>query len=129
MAGIKLTHVAYKGNSPALNDLLGGHVEVMFVSPSFGRPYLPAGRLRALGIAGPRRLPSHPTCRRSTKRDSPATTTRAITACGSRPVSAEIVRRLHGEIVKALAAPGVRKYLAEADTSRSATRRRNSPRS
>jgi len=116
MAGIELTHVAYKGNSPALNDLLGGHVEVMFVSPSFARPYIQAGRLRALGIAGPRRLPTLP--------DLPTFHEAGLTGYDytcyhgmwfAAGVPAEIVRRMHAEVVKALAVPAVRNYLAEAD--------------
>ena len=116
MAGIVLTHVAYKGNAPALNDLIGGHVEVMFVSPSFGRPYVHNGRLRALGIAGPRRLPTMP--------DLPTFHEAGLTGYDytcyhgmwfPAGVPAEVVRRMHAEIVKALAAPSVRKYLAEAD--------------
>ena len=116
MAGIQLTHVAYKGNPPALNDLLGGHVEVMFLSASFARPYIQAGRLRGLGIAGPRRLPTLP--------DLPTFDQAGLTGFDytcyhgmwfPAGVPAEIVRRMHAEIVKALAAPEVRKYLADAD--------------
>jgi tripartite-type tricarboxylate transporter receptor subunit TctC len=116
MAGIQLTHVAYKGNAPAFNDLLGGHIEVMFVSPSFGRPYVHTGRLRALGIAGPRRLPTLP--------DLPTFHEAGLTSFDytcyhgmwfPASVPAEIVRRTHAEVVKALAVPEVRKYLAEAD--------------
>ncbi|MGZ8203996.1 MAG: Bug family tripartite tricarboxylate transporter substrate binding protein [Burkholderiales bacterium] len=116
MAGIELTHVAYKGNAPALNDLLGGHVEVMFVSPSFGRPYAEKGRLRGLGIAGPRRLPTMP--------DVPTFHEAGLTGYDytcyhgmwfPAGVPGEIVRRMHGEILKALATPSVKKYIAEAD--------------
>jgi tripartite-type tricarboxylate transporter receptor subunit TctC len=116
MAGIELTHVAYKGNSPALNDLLGGHVEVMFISPSFGRPYAEKGRLRALGLAGPRRIPNMP--------DVPTFDEAGLTGYDytcyhgmwfPAGVPAEIVRRFHAETVKALATPSVKKYIAEAD--------------
>jgi tripartite-type tricarboxylate transporter receptor subunit TctC len=115
MAGIQLTHVAYKGNSPAMNDLLGGHVEVYFVSPSFGLPHVERGRLRALGLAGPRRLPTVP--------DIPTFHEAGLTGYDytcyhgmwfPAGVPNEIVRRMHAEILKALAAPPVRKYLAEA---------------
>jgi tripartite-type tricarboxylate transporter receptor subunit TctC len=116
MAGIQLTHVAYKGNAPALNDVLGGHIELIFVSPSFGRPYVQAGRLRALGVAGPRRLPTLP--------DLPTFHEAGLTGYDytcyhgmwfPAGVPAAIVRRMHSEIVKALTVPEVRKYLAEAD--------------
>jgi len=115
MAGIKMTHVAYKGNAPATNDLLGGHVEVMFISPSFGLPYVQTGRLRALGVAGPRRLPSHPDLPTFHEAGLPGydyTCYHGVLFPAGVP--AEIVRRMHAEIVKALAAPAVQKYLAEA---------------
>jgi len=96
--------------------VLGGHVEVIFVSPSFARPYMQAGRLRALGVAGPRRLPTLP--------DLPTFDEAGLMGYDytcyhgmwfPAGVPAEIVRRMHAEIVKALAAPEVRKYLADAD--------------
>ena len=116
MAGIQLTHVAYKGNPPAFADVVGGHIELMFVTPSVGRPYILSGRLRALGIAGPRSIPSLP--------DVPAIQDTGLTGyiviCWHgmwfpAGVPAEIVRRMNAEIVKALDSPEVRKYLAEAD--------------
>jgi tripartite-type tricarboxylate transporter receptor subunit TctC len=116
MAGIQLTHVAYKGNPPAFSDVVGGHVELMFVSPSVGRPYVQAGRLRALGIAGPRRLPTLPDV--PTIMETGLTDYSVICWHGMwfpAGVPAEIVRRMNAELVKALATPEVRNYLAEAD--------------
>ena len=50
-AGIHLEHVPYpKGLAPALNDLLGGHVDLMFANLSDARPYVVSGRLKALGV-------------------------------------------------------------------------------
>jgi tripartite-type tricarboxylate transporter receptor subunit TctC len=64
MAGIKLTHVPYRGSAPALTDLLGGHVDIMFgtLPPSVG--LVRQGKLRALAVTGPQRsiaLPELPT--------------------------------------------------------------------
>ncbi|MEA2993994.1 MAG: hypothetical protein QOD40_2914 [Alphaproteobacteria bacterium] len=64
MAGIKLTHVPYRGSAPALTDLLGGHVDIMFgtLPPSVG--LVLQGKLRALAVTGPQRssaLPELPT--------------------------------------------------------------------
>jgi tripartite-type tricarboxylate transporter receptor subunit TctC len=64
MAGIKLTHVPYRGSAPALTDLLGGHVEIMFgtLPPSVG--LVRQAKLRALAVTGPQRssaLPELPT--------------------------------------------------------------------
>jgi tripartite-type tricarboxylate transporter receptor subunit TctC len=57
MAGVSLVHVPYKGTAPAMSDLLSGQMESMVISPTIVVPYLQAGRLRALGIGGPRRQP------------------------------------------------------------------------
>jgi len=116
MAGIQLTHVAYKGNPPAFADVVGGHIELMFVTPSVGRPYAQSNRLRALGIAGPKRVPSLP--------DVPTIMETGLTGFNvtcwhgmwfPAGVPNEIVRRMNAEIVKALDTPEVRRYLAEAD--------------
>jgi tripartite-type tricarboxylate transporter receptor subunit TctC len=55
MAGVKLTHVPYKGSAPALNDLLGGHVQIYFSSlpPAVG--IRSEGKVRALAVTGPNR--------------------------------------------------------------------------
>src|SRR5258706_1498010 len=59
-AGINLTHVAYKGTATAFPDVLSGYVEAMFASPTFAQPYIQAGRVRALGMAGSKRMPLMP---------------------------------------------------------------------
>jgi tripartite-type tricarboxylate transporter receptor subunit TctC len=116
MAGIQLTHVAYKGNPPAFSDVVGGHVELMFVTPSVARPYVQAGRLRALGVAGPRGLPSQPEV--PTIDEAGLTGYNLVCWHGfwfPAGVAGDIVRRLHAETVKALATPEVRRYFADAD--------------
>jgi tripartite-type tricarboxylate transporter receptor subunit TctC len=58
--GVQITHVPYKGGGPAMNDLLGGQVEMMFnVLPS-ALPQINAGKLRALAVTGATRSPSLP---------------------------------------------------------------------
>ena len=62
--GANLTHVPYKGAAPALNDLLGGHIDMMFASPVSMTPPIKAGRLRGLAQMGTKRshlLPELPT--------------------------------------------------------------------
>jgi tripartite-type tricarboxylate transporter receptor subunit TctC len=64
MAGVDLLHVPYKGAAPAVNDLVGGQVNVMFVDVAAVLPHLKSGRLKALGIGSARRfegLPDVPT--------------------------------------------------------------------
>ncbi len=59
-AGIKATHVAYKGIAPAVNDLLGGNVQMMFAGISTVLQHVKSGKLIALAIASPRRNPQLP---------------------------------------------------------------------
>jgi tripartite-type tricarboxylate transporter receptor subunit TctC len=59
-SGAKMTHVPYKGSGPALIDLIGGQVDVMFDNMSSGMPHVQSGKLRALAVTGPRRDPHFP---------------------------------------------------------------------
>lgn len=60
MLKIEMTHVPYKGNAPALNDVLAGHVSLMFVDPSASMQLVRQGRLRALGVTTAQRIPMAP---------------------------------------------------------------------
>lgn len=64
VAGIDMTHVPYRGTGPATNDVVAGHVPVMFNGVSAAKPHVDAGRLRALAVSGSTRnraLPDVPT--------------------------------------------------------------------
>ncbi len=64
MAGIEMTHIAYKGAAPALSDVMSGHIQLMFESVSLALPQIRAGLLRPLGISSAQRisdLPNVPT--------------------------------------------------------------------
>ena len=60
-AGIKLVHVPYRGAAPALNDLLGGHVDIMNADLPVLLPHVTSGKARALVLASPERTPLLPT--------------------------------------------------------------------
>jgi tripartite-type tricarboxylate transporter receptor subunit TctC len=60
-AGIELTHVPYRGGAPALNDAVGGHVDLINGSAALLTPHVAAGRLRPVFQTGAQRLPGHPT--------------------------------------------------------------------
>ena len=60
VAGIDVVHVPYKGTGPAMNDLIGGHVDVMFSGISSARPHMDAGTLRALAVTGETRNAATP---------------------------------------------------------------------
>lgn len=59
-AGITPAHIPYKGGAPAMNDLLGGQVDVAFVSVAGAIGHVKGGKLRALAVSGPQRLASLP---------------------------------------------------------------------
>jgi tripartite-type tricarboxylate transporter receptor subunit TctC len=59
-AGVKLQHVPYKGIAPALNDLIGGQVQIAFATPAAVLQHIKAGKLLALGVSSPARSPSLP---------------------------------------------------------------------
>lgn len=60
MLGIELWHVPYKGNAPALHDVVAGHVSMMFVDPSSSVQLVREGKLRALGVTTAHRAPMAP---------------------------------------------------------------------
>ena len=60
MAGINIVHVPYKGNAPAITDILGGHVEMNFSGVPALVPHIQSGRLRAIAIGSRKRFPALP---------------------------------------------------------------------
>ena len=64
LAGVDIVHVPYKGSGPAITDMLGGQVDMMFDSITSAGPHIKAGKLRALGVTTAKRsstLPEVPT--------------------------------------------------------------------
>jgi tripartite-type tricarboxylate transporter receptor subunit TctC len=60
MAGIKLSHIPYKGSAPALTDVIAGQVPLMFDTMLSAMPYVKSGKLKALGVTSPTRSPAAP---------------------------------------------------------------------
>ncbi len=59
-AGVKMTHVPYKGSGPALTDTIAGTTQVFFSSASTAMPQIQAGKLRAIGVTTAKRIPALP---------------------------------------------------------------------
>jgi tripartite-type tricarboxylate transporter receptor subunit TctC len=101
MAGINIVHVPYKGNAPALTDIVAGHVEMIFSGVPALVPHIKSGRLRAIGIGSLKRfpaLPEVPTFDESGLKDYEATTWFGLMAPVKTPK--EIVARLNVEVDK-----------------------------
>ena len=60
MAGLKLIHVPYKSNPMAVTDVVGGQIDMMITDVVTGMPQVEAGKVRALGVSSPKRLPNAP---------------------------------------------------------------------
>jgi tripartite-type tricarboxylate transporter receptor subunit TctC len=60
MTGIEMTHVPYKGSAPALTDVIGGHIALLFADPAPALPLVKAGKVRALGVTSAAPLPAAP---------------------------------------------------------------------
>ena len=112
MAGIKTLHVPYKGGGPALVDLLAGQVQLLFSTQLSSWQHIQAGRIRALASSTAKRpssLPDLPTIAESGLPGYDAGVWYAVLAPAGTP--REIVTRLNGEVVRALAQPDYRKLL------------------
>ena len=113
MAGINVIHVAYKGGPPAVNDLVGGHVSLMFNSLPAVLPLVKADRLRALAVASAKRspaLPELPTFAESGLPGFEAGSWYGLLAPSGTP--REAITKLHAETVQMLALPDIRQKLA-----------------
>jgi tripartite-type tricarboxylate transporter receptor subunit TctC len=111
-AGIQMLHVPYKGDTPALVDLVSGQVHLMFGTAVSFLPYVKAGRLRAIAVTNPKRSPIVPDV--PTIAESGLPGFEALQWFGvfvPAGTSRDIVARLHGEIVKILKLADVRERL------------------
>lgn len=112
--GLDIVHVPYRGTAPAMTDLLGGRVELMFTGAPVVLPQAQAGKLRALGVSGLTRLraaPDVPTVAESGLPGFEASQWYGIVAPAGTPDA--VVERLNAEIVKAMADPAVADRLAQ----------------
>jgi len=119
-AGIRMTHIPYKGTGPALTDLLGGQIQVMFNDTAL--PHIQSGKLRALAVTGAKRWPQLPDVPTLAELGMPGYETYnwfGILAPARTP--AAIVTRLNRELVAVMQDPAMKAWMesrgAEAVTS------------
>src|SRR2546427_4038890 len=106
--GIEMTHVPYKGGAPMMIDLVGGQVNVMFVSAPQAIPQVRAGRIKALAIGAARRIPQLPDTPTVAEPLPGLAAPAWVGMLAPAGTPKEIVARLNAEATKALADPGVR---------------------
>ena len=108
LAGIKLTHIPYKGAGPGLLDVIAGNAQVMITSPIAAGAHMSGGRVRALATTGAERnpgLPELPTIADAVPGYEISQSWGIAVPAGTPP---EIVKRLSDEIVKAMGLPDVK---------------------
>lgn len=113
--GVKMIHVPYKGSAPAASALLGGEVMASFDALQSTLPHVRTKRLRALAIGSPKRAPVAPEIPTFAEAGFPEFTASAwfgLFAPANTP--RDIVMKLHGEAVKALALPEIRDHFERA---------------
>ena len=117
MTGTFIVHVPYRGSAQAINDLIGGQVQLMFDNvPSIG-PHVKAGRVRGIAVSGPRRSPVFPEIPTVAEAGVPGYETIAWGGViGPARLPKEIVARLHTEIRTALASPALQERYRNLDT-------------
>lgn len=117
MAGVKMTHIPYKGSGPALQDLLGGQVPVMFDNLTTSLPHVQSGKLRALAVTSSTRVPSLPDIPTLAEAGVPGFDSTAwYGLMGPAGLPEPIVKRLNAELAKIMSDPEVKKRLAELGT-------------
>ena len=115
MSGVRLTHVPYKGSGPALIDLIGGQIGVMFENIGSGMTHIQSGKLRALAVTGPAReatLPNVPTVAEAGVPGYAATSWWTVFAPRSLPTP--LAEKIQQDIKRLLATP---QSAARLDTS------------
>ncbi len=112
-AGIKITHVPYKGTGPALNDTVAGTTQLIFGSVATTLQFVKSGRLRALAVTTPKRIaaaPDVPTVAESGYPSYEVTNWHGLV--GPRGLPKNVVERLNKEVNEALKSKDVEKVLA-----------------
>jgi len=113
MTGVKMIHVPYKGASPALTDVVGGHIEIYFGAMVSTIPHVKSGRLRGLGVTSLKRVAASgdlPTLDEQGLKGFETGSWFGMAVPAATP--RDIVMKLHAESMKAIAAPDIRNRMS-----------------
>ena len=111
-----MNHAAYKGESPMLQDLVGGQIQLTFASLQSARPYIESGRLKALAVTGTQRmiaLPKVPTMSEQGIKDEVFRVTGWVGMSAPAKTPADVLARVGTEVRAILAQPDVRERIQQ----------------
>jgi tripartite-type tricarboxylate transporter receptor subunit TctC len=114
MANVQMVHIPYKGGGLALNDLLGGQVQVYFATMPAAMPFIKSGKLRPLGVTSEQRsatLPEIPTISESGLQGYSATTWYGLYAPKGTPN--EIIVQINQATIEVLKIPELKEQLLQ----------------
>ena len=112
MAGVKMTHVPYKGGGPAMIDLVGGQVQLVFATAASAVPQIKGGKIKGIAVTTAKRsalMPNLPTISEAGLPGFDANNWYGVLAPAKTP--RPIIMRLNSEIAKVLAMPDVKNFL------------------
>jgi tripartite-type tricarboxylate transporter receptor subunit TctC len=112
MAGVKMTHVPYKGGGPAMVDLIGGQVQLVFATAASAVPQIKGGKIRGIAVTTIKRsalMPNLPTIAEAGLPGFDANNWYGLLAPAKTP--RPIINRLNAEVTKVLAMPDVKEFL------------------
>jgi tripartite-type tricarboxylate transporter receptor subunit TctC len=113
MAKVDMVHVPYKGNVPALTDLIAGQTSLLFATMPTALPHVQSGRLKALAVASTARSPAAPQLPTIAEAALPGySVTNWIGFFAPAGTPRDVVTKLNGEVVRVMQAPDIQKRLA-----------------
>ena len=112
-AGVDMVHVPYRGGAPAVNDLIAGHLQTMFLSPVSGLPQIKAGRVVALAIAASQRFPLMPDVPTMAEVGLPIEVGYWVGMAAPAATPPAVVAKLEAALAEVVAEPDVQKRLTE----------------
>ena len=113
-AGIDLNHVPYKGSPPALQDVAGGHVALMFDGPATSIPMIKGGKIKAFAVSGPKRNPALPDLPTFAEQGYPMLQEVAWMGLWIKPgVPEELQNKIRQATLKVMAQPAVQARLTD----------------
>jgi tripartite-type tricarboxylate transporter receptor subunit TctC len=112
MAGLTMTHVAYKGGNPAQLDLMAGNLDLVIMQPN-AKEIVTSGKLRALAVSSAQRSPDYPDVPTVAEAGVPGYQSVAwYGLVGPKNMPADLLKKVSAETIRAVAAPGVRSVIS-----------------